>query len=367
MRLHSTALLLLTGCVVEDDRASPSPDEIRMSEELLGKMIFTDPNLSSPAGQSCASCHDPDAGFADPDRHLPTSEGVISGLFGNRNSPTVAYCSYSPPFGQDEEGLWVGGQFWDGRAATPSEQAAGPFQAALEMHNTKEGVVAAVMASDYADLFELVYGDEIFLDQELSFQRVTDAIAAFEASPEVNRFSSKYDAFLAGEATLSEQELWGLDLFNDEAKGNCAACHPSDATEDAPPLFTDYSFDNLGVPKNPDNPYYTLPVEYNPDGADAIDLGLGGYLGDPAEDGKFKVPTLRNVAKTAPYMHNGLFETLEETVRFYNTRDTDPAWGAPEVAENVNREELGDLGLTDEEIAAIVAFMETLTDGWHQE
>ena len=169
-----------------------------------------------------------------------------------------------------------------------------------------------------------------------------------------------------------------MELF--EGKAMCSLCHLSSPDEQDPPLFTDFTFDNLGVPKNPDNPFYEMDVIFNPDGADWIDYGLGAFLetrpeyADMAEDnmGKHKVPTLRNVDKRPSsnfhkaYMHNGVFKSLEEVVHFYNTRDVED-WPAPEVAENVNTDELGDLGLTAEEEAAIVAFMKTLSDGYDPE
>jgi len=156
----------------------------------------------------------------------------------------------------------------------------------------------------------------------------------------------------------------GLQLFVSEEKGNCDACHPSFPTvEGVGPLFTDYTYDNLGVPSNPENPFYLLPEDLNPDGFDFVDLGLGETVMDPGENGKFRVPTLRNIAITAPYMHNGVFKTLFEVIAFYNTRDIAP-WPAPEVAENVNKDELGNLQLTNQEIEDLVAFLTTLTDGW---
>jgi cytochrome c peroxidase len=193
---------------------------------------------------------------------------------------------------------------------------------------------------------------------------VAEAIAAYEKSRELNPFNSKYDFYLVGKVMLNEQERRGLELFEDEEKGNCAACHPSQPGADrTPPLFTDFTYDNLGVPKNPENPFYYLPEKLNPDGADFVDLGLGGVLEKPSEIGKFKVPSLRNVAKTGPYLHNGIFKNLRQVVVFYNTRDVGP-WPAPEVGVNVNRDELGDLGLSEQEIDDIVAFMHTLTDGY---
>jgi cytochrome c peroxidase len=207
-------------------------------------------------------------------------------------------------------------------------------------------------------------------DVEGTYERIARSISAYEQSAEVNPFSSKYDYYLAGMVELTEQEAWGLSLFNDPDKGNCAACHPSEPGPDGePPLFTDFTYDNLGVPRNLENPFYTMPPAWNPAGAAWVDLGLGGFLGMPSEIGKVKVPTLRNVDKrpypefVKAFAHNGFFKSLEDIVHFYNTRDVED-WPPPEVEENVNREELGDLGLTAEEEAAIVAFMKTLSDGF---
>lgn len=199
-------------------------------------------------------------------------------------------------------------------------------------------------------------------------------VAAFEPTDAFAEFNSKFDYYVAGQADLTEQEKLGLELFN--GKGKCADCHPSEPPENYPfALFTDFTYDNLGIPVNP------RIAELH--GVDKLppDLGLGGRSDiaakhpDGSQNGKFKVPTLRNIELTAPYGHNGVFATLGQIVHFYNTRDTlgqvpdatEPGfgitgWPAPEVPENVNEEELGNLGLTAEEEAAIVAFMMTLTD-----
>jgi cytochrome c peroxidase len=207
----------------------------------------------------------------------------------------------------------------------------------------------------------------------VQYDNIALAIAAYEGSVDVNTFSSKYDAWLEGRATLTAQERFGLELF--EGKAMCAACHPSSGGAAA---FTDFTYDNLGVPRNPNNPVY----QYNPG---FVDLGLGGFLGDPTQYGKQKVPTLRNVDRrpypgaTKAFTHNGVFKTLEELVHFYNTRDVLPScnvvqsprfgvncWPPPEVQQNVNVDELGNLGLTDAEEKAIVSFLQTLTDGYTQ-
>lgn len=352
-------------------------------KERLGRVLFHDPRLSEPAGQSCASCHDANFAATDPDQWTPTSQGVNPKLFGNRNTPTAMYMAFSPAFHFDaDEGLYVGGQFLDGRAATLEDQAKGPFLNPLEMANTsKQQVVDKVMAADYAPLFRQVYGPTAFSDADSAYDKIADAIAAFERTRVFNKFTSKYDAYLAGKAKLSGQEMRGLELFEREDKGNCAACHASRPSEDGtPPLFTDFTFDNLGVPKNPHNQFYKMSKQHNPDGRKFVDKGLGGFVNSPVEDGKFKVPTLRNIALTAPYMHNGYFMSLKGVVDFYNTRDTKPVcpqefmaddkatakgcWPAAEVADNVNTDELGNLKLSGQEVDDLVAFMHTLTDGW---
>ncbi|MHC4207739.1 MAG: cytochrome-c peroxidase [Planctomycetota bacterium] len=336
-------------------------------KEVLGKKLFFDKNLSTPVGQACADCHAPETGFANPNADYPVSQGVHKDRFGNRNDLPAAYAAFSPTFHYDpNEELYVGDQFWDGRAADLAEQAKGPFLNALEMANPEEKtVVDKVRKSEYADLFLEVFGVGVFDDPNKAYDMIADAIAEYEKSSELNQFNSKYDLYLAGKVTLSEQEQRGLELFEDINKGKCAECHPSQPGEDGtPPLFTDFTYDNLGVPQNPENPFYYLPKELNPDGVYFIDLGLGSELNKPSENGKFKVPSLRNIAKTAPYLHNGIFKNLRQVVVFYNTRDVGP-WAPPEVRANVNREELGDLGLTEQEVDGIVAFLQTLTDGYN--
>lgn len=202
---------------------------------------------------------------------------------------------------------------------------------------------------------------------KLNYNRVGLVIAAYEGSPEVIQFSSKFDFVQKGLASFTLQEAWGMELFNNEEKGKCSLCHPSQGEN---PLFTDFSYDNLGVPKNPENPVY----KYNPG---FIDPGLGGFLNTRddykslADDnmGKHKVPTLRNVDKrpgngfVKAYTHNGVFKSLKEVVQYYNTRDV-AKWPSPEVRDNLNTDELGNLGLTDAEEDAIVSFLGTLSDGY---
>jgi cytochrome c peroxidase len=366
--------------------------------EQLGKEIFFD-KISSPDWMSCSVCHHPSVGWTGPvpgiNKHGAVYRGAVPTRFGNRKPPSAAYATLSPIFHYDDDGgLFIGGNFWDGRATgerlgnPAADQALGPFLNPVEQNNpSKQAVLEQIAASKYAGLWEEVWNEPVSYETpeeiEQNYDRIGLAIAAYEASSEVNQFSSKYDYYLAGEAELTEQEALGLELFNNEAM--CAACHPSElGPNDEPPLFTDFTFDNLGVPKNPDNPFYEMDEVFledgspiNPLGTDWIDQGLGGFLEtraewvDLAEEnmGKQKVPTLRNVDKRLgngypkAYTHNGVFKSLKEVVHFYNTRDV-AAWPPPEVRENVNTDELGNLGLTDEEEDAIVEFLKTLSDGY---
>lgn len=360
--------------------AAPAAARDSAAEAELGRLLFFDTTLSEPAGQSCASCHAPASAFADPDTKRPTSKGGHGDRFGSRNTPSAMYLGFSPKFHFDpKEKIYVGGQFWDGRAETLEAQAAGPFLNPVEMANPdKNAVVAKVRRASYAAKFDEVYGSGALRSVDRAYGFITAAIAAFERTPRFAPFNSRYDAWLAGKGKLTEQELRGMRLYEDPKKGNCAACHPSQrGPAGEPPLFTDFTFDNLGVPRNPDNPFYALPTRFNPDGAAFVDRGLGGFVGKSSEDGKFKVPTLRNVARTAPYMHNGYFRTLRGVVAFYNDRDVRPAcagqvteadalarrcWPGPEIGRNLNTDELGRLGLSDQEVDDIVAFLHTLDD-----
>lgn len=367
--------------------------------EELGKAIFFD-KISSPDNMSCAACHAPEVGFTGPipgvNRHGAVYAGAIRQRFGNRKPPSAAYATLAPNFQYDaSEELFVGGNFWDGRATgdglgnPAADQALGPFLNPVEQNNADETfVLEQIATSDYAPLWAMAWGEPLQYDTKaaitLSYNRVGLAIAAYEASSEVNAFTSKFDRWLAGEAELTEKEMWGMELFN--GKAMCSACHPA-------PLFTDFTYDNLGTPKNPQNPFYEMDQVFlddgspiNPMGADWIDPGLGGFLQTLPESyftglglnkadvvaenwGKHKVPTLRNVDKRPSenfpkaYLHNGVFTSLKQVVDFYNTRDV-ASWPPPEVAENVNSDELGDLGLNKKEVNAIVAFLGTLSDGW---
>ncbi len=366
MRSAKKAIVLCLGILGVWITTLPAAEVRLTPKQQLGKAIFFDADLSTPPGQACAECHSPNQGFSNPEVNLPVSRGVHRDRFGNRNDLSAAYAGFSPPLHFDEkEKAYIGGNFWDGRADNLVEQAKGPFLNKLEMANPDAAaVVAKIRQAAYAPQFLDVFGADALKEVDRAYHLVAEAIAAYEMSPEVNTFSSKYDFYLRKLVALSPAEQRGLALFEDPKKGNCAACHPSQPGADGtPPLFSDFTYDNLGVPKNPENPFYYLPWEFNPDGPRWVDLGLGAVVKKASENGKFRVPTLRNVAHTPPYMHNGAFKTLWQVVMFYSTRDVGP-WPAPEVPETVNRVELGDLKLTAAEIDDIVAFMLALSDGY---
>jgi len=223
--------------------------------EALREKLYFDESLSSPAGQSCASCHLPTAGFADPDSQLPVSEGVIAGRFGSRNSPTASYASTIPDFFFDTgDNRYEGGQFWDGSADTLEDQAQGPFVNPLEMNNTKQGVIEAIRASSYADEFIAVFGEGSLDDVDSAYLLVAEAIADFERSDFFSPFSSKFDAVRGGSDVFTPAEQQGFNLFI--GKADCARCHS--VTLNNPALFTDFTYRNLGVQANVNNPFYNL-------------------------------------------------------------------------------------------------------------
>jgi cytochrome c peroxidase len=380
MKVHD---LFAAGVLMFSSLAMPGFSAGLEPLEQLGKQIFFDTRLSLPPGQSCASCHDPTAGLADPN-HLSVSDGAVLSRVGNRNAQSIAYAMFSPPLYFDDvnlsiaipEGQYKGGLFWDGRSNTLEDQAKQPFTNPLEMHNPSgKTVVLAVRQSPYSQLFEQVFGPMAFGNIDLAYENVAKALAAYMRSREVSPFTSKYDYWKKGEAQFTAAEMNGYMLFQPMGKGHCANCH----AEGDLGLFTNFGHQNLGTPRNPDLPYYFLPQPLNPAGINYIDRGVGDFLrasGYPEEvaakeDGKVKIPSLRNCAVTAPYTHNGFHKTLREVVVFNNTRDL-PGAGFPdaEVPETVHRHPmampgtLGRLGLTDQEIDDIVAFLGTLTDGY---
>jgi cytochrome c peroxidase len=408
VRMAKGIVLAAAAALLLASRPGPNAPVKLTPLEELGKRLFFDRALSSPEGQACAACHGPQVGFTGPSGPLNEKAGVYEGArkgrFGNRKPPAAAYAGSSPKLHRDD-GEFVGGLFWDGRATGDvlgdplAEQALGPFLNPLEQNMPNAGaVVRAVKRSFYAGLFEQVFGPGSLDpdgDPDGAYANIGRAIAAYERSAEVNPYSSKFDDFWraaraqglevedideagAGRFAglgLTEREVRGLALFN--TRGLCARCHALRPDNGRPPLFADSKYDNLGIPRNPANPFYGQDKAFNPAGAGWIDKGLGGFLETvaaykgfaAANVGKHRTPTLRNVDKrpepgfVKAFMHNGYFKSLKDVVHFYNTRDVAGAgWPAPEVAANVNTAEMGRLGLTGDEEDAIVDFLKTLTD-----
>ena len=352
----------------------------------LGRQIFNDASLSASGKQSCASCHDPAHAHAPGNRLAVQLGGPDGKAAGYRATPSLRYLDHNPPFRLDGEGTANGGINRDGRAASLAEQAERPFLAPHEMANAStDEVVERLRGTQYAEQFRRVFGDAIFAQPQQAFSRITYALQQFQQEePDFHRYDSKYDLYLANKVPLELAELRGLALFNDERKGNCAACHPSvRGKHGAPPLFTDFSFDNLGLPRNTRIPATADPAYF--------DLGLCGpdrtdLAGQRALCGAFKVPTLRNVATRLVFFHNGVFDSLVDALRFYVRRDTHPEEWYPRDARgkvqkfndlpaayraNVNtREAPYDRkrgmapALTPGEIDDVVKFLATLTDGY---
>ena len=425
MRVRLWAAPLLAGAVFTGGGAQAVE---LTATEALGKLIFFDAGLSINRNQSCATCHAPGVGWTGPDDKINRGGAVYAGSihdqFGERKPPSSAYSTGSPVLHNQQknprkEAVFAGGHFWDGRAtgerlgSAAAEQAQGPFlnpveqalpSAACVVHRVCTGAYWALARAVWgADACSIGWAADPCAPQaagsrlsaadaarvETTYDAIARAIAAFEGSPESDAFSSKFDHVARRQAKFTAEEQRGRRLF--EGKGKCANCHVLDRAGGRGPLFTDFTYDNLGLPRNPANPVYGTDPAF-------VDKGLGGFLAGRTDYarhaeaglGKHKVPTLRNVdLRPEPgfvkaYGHNGYFKSLKGIVHFYSTRDAKPAcplrpdgrgyseaealagrcWPPPEVARNVNRSELGDLRLTAAEEDAIVAFMRTLSDGY---
>lgn len=382
IRLGALALVAaLSACGGGASGATAAAESLSPAA-MLGDKIFADQSLSASGKQSCATCHDPAFAHAQNNNEPVQFGGPNGDVQGFRAAPSLRYRNEAPVFAFDKEGTPIGGLTRDGRAQSLGAQAAVPLVAPHEMANSKAAIVAAIKAGSYAAEFQQVFGAAIFDDVDQAFARATFALQQYQLEDtQFHPFDSKYDLFLAGKAALSEAELRGLALFNRPGKGNCAACHTSSRRANgAPPLFTDFSFDNLGVPRNA-----AIKATFDPS---YFDMGLCGpdrldLAGRLDLCGAFQVPTLRNVATRKVFFHNGSFSQLSEVVRFYVQRDTNPGDWYPLVGGvvekyndlppayrgNVNTSEapynrrLGEQpALSSAEIADVVAFLRTLTD-----
>lgn len=364
--LRAAAILLLAtlgGCGGGGSGSGAAPGAAAAQVAAAGQALFFDTSLSASGRQSCATCHVPSRAFtANPatDQGLPVPlGGPAMDQPGFRNAPSLLYASFTPPFSL--AGGPVGGFFRDGRASSLAAQAQQPFLTPFEMANTSAAEVVTRLQGSPATLqaFVAAYGSAVLADPQAALEDIGLALAAFESQPQFHPFSSKYDYWLQGKAQLTALEKHGLDLFNDPAKGNCTACHPSQPQAYASQaLFTDFTYDNIGVPRNWAIPANTPGAVSPVDGsaiatvptpvdvpADAeytyYDLGLCGPMKSAAGDlnarpdlaattslcGLFKVPTLRNVAITSPYFHNGVFSDLHQVIEWYVTRDVNDNTG----------------------------------------
>lgn len=378
-RLRAAMAGLALLAMAPGARAGEAPD--LSTPQKLGEALFFDTNLSKNRTQSCSSCHSPDRAFTDP-RETPAAGGAVSlgddgTSLGDRNAPTAAYARFSPSFGKAAKaGLYRGGQFHDGRANDLAAQAGGPPLNPLEMGMPDKASVVARLKENpaYVGAFQALYGKGVLDTPEKGYAAMTKAIAAFEGTDAFAPFDSKYDRYLRGEETLTDQEELGRVLFFSQQFTNCSLCHKLNAQGGtAGETFTNYEFHNIGVPKNAEA---RAAAGLKPD---SRDMGLAQNPGlrkkeKAAQAGRFKTPTLRNVAVTAPYMHNGVFKDLRTVVLFYNTYNTkNPArhvnpetgkpFDPPEVPQNISMTEL-ETGpaLDDKRIDALVAFLKTLTD-----
>lgn len=394
----AAALVLLAGGI-DASGAAMTRQQAQARAAMLrqaGAAIFNDPGLSGSGRLACASCHVPGNAFGPVSGRAVEAGGPDLSLSGHRAVPSLTYTQVVPafnehmfdidPYGDDSVDAGPsGGLTWDGRVDRAGDQARIPLYSPVEMAASGPAMVAkALRAAPYAGLLRQLAGEAAFSQDEALVGTALSALEAYQQTPELfYPYSSKYDAYLQGKTSLTPQEARGLALFNDEDKGNCASCHKSAVDMDGtPPQFTDYGLIALGVPRN-------LAIPANADAA-FFDLGLCGPDRTDFKDrsdycGLFRTPSLRNVALRKHFFHNGVFSDLTQAVAFYATRDTDPARWFPRKADgtldafddlpapyraNLNMDppfggKVGDKpALSEAEIADIVAFLGTLTDGW---
>jgi cytochrome c peroxidase len=371
---------------------TPSPAAAYARAEAiaaLGRSLFFDPALSASGRMACASCHDPTNAFSAPNAQSVQLGGPDLHRPGIRAVPSLMYGQDTPAFTEhyyesEDEGDESVDQGPTGGRDRARAQAALPLLDKNEMANANpDSVVAAAARAAYANEVRRLYGREIFATTERAFGAITEALEFYQQTPSVfSPFSSKYDAVLRGSAILTPQEARGLEVFNSGAKGNCAQCHKSAVMRDGRlPLFTDFGFVALGIPRNAGIPANGDPTYF--------DLGLCGperhdLIGRGEYCGLFKTPTLRNVALKQSFYHNGAFHTLRDAVAFYAQRDTEPGrWypSAPDgtvlkfndlpaaYIQNVSAElPFGPRRLlSDADVDDLVAFLRTLTDGYGAE
>ncbi|MES2102976.1 MAG: cytochrome c peroxidase [Pseudomonadota bacterium] len=365
-----------------DPLAAPAADP---ALAVLGRKLFFDGSLSEPRGTSCAACHVPAKAYSgNHGSSLGVALGSKPGSMGTRNTPSLLYLRYAPPrfFYQDDDALLptpFGGFFADGRADTLAEQAMEPLLNPLEMNNRDTRQISGKLQRGYGAEMRELFGATIFDQSAQAASAAGRALEAYLRNEELSPFSSRYDDHIRGKASLNQAELRGLKLFKDTDKGNCASCHKFNETSSNPArsLFTDFSYDAIAAPRNHQIPANRKPGHYD---NGLCETAFKLKWQDPGQwCAYFKTPSLRNVAVRDNYMHNGVFTSLRDVVKFYATRATSPKdWYKSGVKfEDVpvqyrgnvnvnsvpyNRPEGSKPALNDEEVDYIVAFLKALTD-----
>ena len=391
-----TAIISLTACGgssgTPDPEPPPPPAPAFTTKSALGESLYSDTNLSANRTQSCATCHNPEHAFID-DRL--DADGLIGAVslgddeisLGDRNTPTAGYAKFSSEFHigsrtrfnsqQDDYQGAIGGQFLDGRETDLKGQASGPPTNPIEMGMAdKAAVIARIRENtDYIESFEHIFGSDIFNDTDTAYDAMAVSIGEFEKTDQFSPFDSKYDLFLKGEYTYDplSKAAAGKALFFSQQFTNCATCHQLQPNSHAEETFTGYEYHNIGVPIN------QAARLLNGKPAEFVDNGLfeNPEIDDEAQKGKYKTPTLRNVAVTEPYMHNGVFRDLKTVIQFYDhflndsdhqlNPETGLPWRNPEVPETVASAELAEgRKLDDQDVEALVCFLRTLTDARYE-
>nr|WP_245797006.1 cytochrome c peroxidase [Haemophilus paracuniculus] len=346
-----------------------------IDKPLMGQILFFDKTLSMHGNQNCASCHSPDTAFVDLRENSAekmVSQGDDPNKFGNRNAPTMLYAKYIPDFHFDPKTQeYVGGQFWDGRANNLAEQAGMPPLDPNEMGLPDKRTLAERLYFNpmYRQLFSQFYGEQVWQSVDSVYAAMEDALAVFQREKKLLApFDSNYDKFLQGNYRLTEAEERGRALFFDKNRTNCSQCHQSQGENSREETFSDYRYYNLGVPSN------RKLIAHNKLADDFVDYGLfqnPAVKSDKQQKGKFRTPTLRNVAVTAPYFHNGVFKELRTVLLFldsYNNPkrtlnpETNKRWDQAEFSPTIAHPKLKAKPLTDQEIDDLEAFLKTLTD-----
>lgn len=380
-----------TDDLIEDSGSEATSEPPAMAQfatrEALGKALFHDPNLSFNGEQSCASCHNSEQAFVDTRNNSAQSLGVSLGAdgqsIGTRNAPTLTYIDEVPEFvWLDEERGYMGGFFHDGRAHTLADQAGGPPLNPVEMANAEKADVVATIADNpkYVEAFSRFYNQQILSDSQEAYQAMTEVIADYQRTDEFASFDSKWDRYLQGEVSLSFQELTGKAVFFSQENSSCVNCHMNQdittAQRDPRQTFSNYRYFNLGVPENQAMLQANLALGLNTSVVEHGDIGIAGQpeIEDEALKGKFKTPTLRNVAVTGPYMHNGVFKDLKTVLDFYNHRgssdgsrspinpETGDPWANTAFPETIDHDLLGQQAMTETELEGLECFLRTLTD-----